>query len=516
MTPRLEIRGLSKTFGRIQVLHDVRLTVEPGEIHALVGQNGSGKSTVVKVLTGYHAPDRGASMSVDGHPVRLPVKPRELEAAGISVVHQDLGLVDHLSVAENIGVGRDLYSRWTRKLARREERTVAAKLLSSLGVVIDPTAPVGRLAAEERACVAIARALRSQPDGGGLIILDEATRALSKDAAVSFYGILRNAVRRGSGVLFVAHNLREVIEVADRITVLRDGSVVGEGVATRELSEQAIARLMLGRSLGTVSRPASGDLSGAPHVVVRGLRLSDAATFDAELRSGEIVGLTGRTGSGYEEIPYLVSGAMQAKSGELQVGEYTADLSLQNVRSLLNAKVVLVPERRDVHGLAFELRMWENISLPWLRGRSRLWFSGARWQLEAATSVIESLGVEPRMPSLPVGKLSGGNQQKVLFGKWLFGHPSFLVLHEPTQGVDVAARQDLLNTVVATAQAGTAVLLASSDFEDLSSVCHRVLVLRDGAVETQLDAPSADDIVASVYGAPSGPGHSWRELQVGR
>jgi ribose transport system ATP-binding protein len=509
MPPRIEVRRLSKTFGHSRVLSEAELTVLPGEIHALVGQNGSGKSTLIKALAGYHAPDRGAEVRVDGRSVRLPIHPGGLRSLGISFVHQDLGLVDHLSVAENISVGREECGRVSRRIDRRREAAAARKLLAELHVGIDPTAPVGALSPEQRACVAIARALGSQVTGGGLIILDESTRALSIEARTTFYASLRRAVRGGGSALVVAHSLQEVMAEADRVTILRDGVVVGAGLPTAELSQERIARLMTGREVLLVR--GSTLTSGEPdRIAVRGLRGSAGPTgpgvrhgwtLDFGLAAGEVVGLTGPAGGGWEEAPYLLSGAAAASSGSLTVDGVTLDLTRPAIRKFLDAGVAAVPERRLQQGIAGGFSVTDNISLPRLRTRGRSWFSGARWQRLEAEQVIRLLGVRPADPKLPVGKLSGGNQQKVLFGKWMLGEPALLILHEATQGVDVAARQDLFRAIGRAASAGTSILVVSNDPNELSAICHRVLVVRDGSIAAELTAPGTDDILTASYDA---------------
>ncbi len=499
MTARLEIRHLSKTFGSTRALSDVELEVEPGEIHALVGQNGSGKSTLVKIVAGYHLPDRGAELRVDGRPLHFPVQPHDLRAAGIAVVHQDLGLVDHLSVVDNIGVGQYHRTRFGR-VDKHRERAEAEQALSRLKVSLPLLAPVRSLAPADRFRVAIARALRNLHDGEGLVILDEATRALSKDSLASFYEMLRHAVGAGSSVLVVAHSLPEVMAYSDRVTVLRDGRLAGAGLCTGDLSEQEIARLMVGRDVATVGRPSAPPGSaGDAGIVVRGLDLGEGDVGEIAIARGEIVGVAGKPGSGVDELPYALTGAHRPAAGTLVVDGAAIDLASTDPRRALLAGVVLVPERRDVQGLALGLRVAENVTLPRVHLRGRRHFTGIDWQRREAAQVVETLGVRPSDPSMVAGKLSGGNQQKVLLGKWLVGGPKLLVLHEPTQGVDVAARQDLLAALTAAAAGGCSVVLASSDPSELSAVCHRVIVLVDGRIAGELLEPDADAVVDAVY-----------------
>jgi ribose transport system ATP-binding protein len=504
---RLHFEHLSKHFGPSLVLDDATMHIAPGEVRALVGQNGSGKSTLIKLLAGFHAPEKGAKLFIDGDEVALPVRPERVRDLGVAFVHQDLGLVDHLSVSENINIGWEQPSPVLRRLDRRAEERVAARALDVLGVDIDPTIPVMFLSAEARTTVAIARALRAQREGAGLIVLDEPTRALSHDSAQSLYAILRRTAKSGTSVLVVAHSLPEVLAISDKVTVLRDGHVVGDGLVTSQLTEQVLARHVLGRDLDETTI-ASEPPAPSAHITVRGLVVGAMATIDASISKGEIVGVTGRQGDGWEAIPYLLTGALPAQGGSIRIGSETVDLAKASLGTLLRLGVVLVPERRDIHGLAVGLTVAENITIPRIGRQGRPWFSGLKWQRDEAADVMTRLGVHPPDPAMPVGQLSGGNQQKVLFGKWMLGGPAFLVLHEPTQGVDVAARRDLLKTLVGAAQGGSSILMATSDVNDLSAVCHRVLVVRKGNVVAELVQPDPDEIVDAVFEQMPQIGHT--------
>jgi len=497
--PRLKIVGLSKTFGRTKVLDQVDLEVAPGEIHALVGANGSGKSTLVKVIAGYHTPDRGARLLLDGAEMAFPVGHGNPASVGICVVHQDLGLVGHLSVLENVSVGREHPSSVLRLLDRRREENQARKLMERLGVSLDLRTTVESLAPEERAVVAIARALRTEQPGSGLVVLDETTRALSRDAAESFYRALRKGLSDGSSVLLVAHSLPEVMAVSDRVSVIRDGTMVANGVPTPQLSERAIAKLMLGRETAIEVRAHAPTTPSTGAIQVRGLSVSPGNSLDLTIGRGEILGLTGKAGSPWERMPYAIAGVERPRSGQLQIDGSILDLARSSIRTLLANGVALVPERRDTHGVAAGLSIKDNITLPRLRERGRPWYAGLRWQLQEAQAAVDVLGVRPGDLRMPVGKLSGGNRQKVLLGKWLMNAPRLLVLHEPTQGVDAAARVDLLQAVMSAADAGTSVLFASSDVNDLSAACRRVVVVHDDGPSEELLSSDPDSIVESVY-----------------
>jgi ribose transport system ATP-binding protein len=495
--PRLELRSVSKSFGAIRALDTVDLAVVAGEIHGLVGQNGSGKSTLVKVLAGYHAPDRGGEIRLGGEAVRTPVRAAQIRARGVSIVHQDLGLVLDKSVTENVGVGSFTASRLLRRIDWRREAAVAAQLLARLELDVDPATPVGALGPAERSIVAIARALRSQRPGAGVIVLDESTRTLPKDHLGDFYRILRGVVAGAGSALLISHNLEEVMAVTDRVTVLRDGRVVASGLSTADTSERELARLMLGRDVAGGDRGAAGPFGAA--VTVRGLSGAGVGNLDLDVRAGEVVGLTGLAGSGYEQVPYLLAGARRATAGTLTIGGRAVDLARASVARCIAAGVVLVPEHRADDGLALTLTVAENLTLPRVRHRGRPWFTGTAWQRAEARSLLDRLDVRPPDPGRPVGQLSGGNQQKVLIGKWLPSEPALLVLHEPTQAVDVGARADILAAVRAVAAGGAAVLLASIQPADLAAVCDRVLVVRDGALAAEVAAPDENGVVEAVY-----------------
>lgn len=503
---RLAARQVSKTFGSTSVLSDAELLVEPGEIHALIGQNGSGKSTLVKILTGYHAPDPGMSLTLDEAAMPLPVRWDVISAAGVSVVHQDLGLRDDASVAENIGVGGFTHSRFLWKIDWKRLERQAQAVLDRLDVDLDPATPVALLNATQRAEVGIARALRDQKPGGGVIILDEATRALPREELGHFHALLKRVVAQGTSAIIVTHNLEEVMMLADRVTILRDGKVAASRVSTSELSEEDMAKLMLGKTVGSIDKtttcfedaPVAAELRGV--VAAPGL-----VPVDLAVRAGEIVGITGMPGSAHETLPYIVGGAKRAVTGSLTLGEDTIDLVRTKTLTSLKAGVVLVPERRDRDGLAFDMSIRDNIALPNLRGRGRGWSVGRGWQKSIADAAIETFSIQARNSDTLVKELSGGNQQKVLFAKWLSVGPKALVLHEPTQAVDVGARHDILTSIQAAASTGVGVLLASGEIADLVDVCDRIFVVDPSGRLHQVHAETPDDVVHAIYDTTTTP-----------
>jgi ribose transport system ATP-binding protein len=522
---RLSVRALTKTFGSARVLTDVELTVRPGEVHGLAGQNGSGKSTLIKIVTGLYTPDTGAEFEVDGEPVRLPVRWPEVHAAGISVVHQDLGLLDQLTVAENICIGGFPTTRLGRiSRVRRDE--LAARTLDRLGVPLTPGRLVGTLTAAQRAEVAIARAMRDHTPGSGLIILDESTRALSGADLEHIHQLLRRIAADGSSALMVSHSLPELIAVTDRVTVLRDGRVVGAGLPTQGLSEPELARRMLGSTVEAVAprenrpiapattntattsstsatsiMPTTSATRTSPNaaVTVTGLTGPKLAEVSFTVAPGEILGITGLPGSGYEQLPYLVTGAQPATGGQLVTRTGKVALARGSVAACLRAGVVLVPERRDRDGLAFELNVRDNISLPKLTRNGRPWFVARRWQQDDADAAVKTLGIRPSTPSILVKQLSGGNQQKVLLAKWLTVGPDLLVLHEPTQAVDIGARTDILHALQRAANTGVAVLLVSSEPEDLVATCDRILVYGHQVGLRPAQAATPEQLIEEIY-----------------
>lgn len=503
---RLEARHASKTFGSTIVLSDAELMVEPGEIHALIGQNGSGKSTLVKILTGYHSPDSGMTLAIDGEQVRLPVSWDAVSAAGVSVVHQDLGLRDDATVAENIGVGGFTCSRFFRRIDWKKMHQVAREVLGRLEVDIDPAELASNLNATERAVVAIARALREQKPGEGIMILDESTRALPREELELFHALLKRVVAQGTSVVLVTHNLEEVLALADCVTILRDGRVVASHVPTAGLAEQDLAKQMLGKTVDSVRREKTSMEDRPVAVALTGVAAEhDAVPLDLEIRSGEIVGITGMPGSPYAVLPYVIGGARRAAAGSARIGKESLNLVNGSTMRCLGAGVVLVPERRDRDGLAYAMSIRDNIALPNLRRRGRRWYAGRGWQRSVADDAINRFSIKAPNSDMLVKELSGGNQQKVLFAKWMSVGPKVLVLHEPTQAVDVGARRDILESIQAAAETGVGVLLASAEVTDLVDICDRIFVIDLAGRAHEIHPETPDDVVDAVYATTTTP-----------
>lgn len=480
--PALELAGISKTFGRTRVLTDASFAVGRGEIVALVGRNGSGKSTLIKVLSGYHAPDPGGRLSVRGREVALPLAPDDPASLGFGFMHQDLGLSPELSVLENVRVGRFETGRFGRIRWRREREHVR-RALADFDADIPPDAAVRDLTELDRALVALVRSLMAlEEHDGGLLVLDEPTAFMPRDDVQRLFAAVRRAAERGTGVIFVSHRFDEVLDLSDRVVVLRDGKLVAS-TPTAETDEDTLVELVLGRRLdGYYPETAHTTRGGAARLVVEGVSGQVVKDASLELQPGEVVGLTGLRGMGHEELPYLVYGARKAVAGHVTLGdERRAAASMTPPRSV-ELGAVLVPADRQHSAVVPEFAIRENVSQPVVSRYFRGGWIRRREEQEAVASLLDEFEVRPPDPSLPVGSLSGGNQQKMLLAKWLQSDPTVHLFHEPTAGVDVGAKRAIFERIEQIAAAGGSVLVSSEEWADLAHICDRVLVFRDGHI----------------------------------
>ncbi|MCX5494479.1 sugar ABC transporter ATP-binding protein [Kaistia dalseonensis] len=487
--PALSIRHLSKRFGSSLVLNDVALDVMPGEVHGLLGQNGSGKSTLIKVLAGFHDPEPGAELSMYGEAAELPMPAGAARRLGIAFVHQHLGLIPSLSVLENLLLG-DLAAANLWRIDWRREAAKARETFARFGLDIDPRARIGDLPQVSRALVAIVRAfedVRQHSAGGrGLLILDEPTPFLPKAGVDQLFGLVRGIVKAGASVIFVSHDIDEIREITDRATILRDGNLAGTVVSKTADHDQFI-ELIVGRrvSLYQAEKPEFSGRPVAATIRNAGGGLVDNVSFD--VRKGEIVGLTGLIGSGSDALPYLLYGAKPATSGTIEIaGNKPLPLAGLKPGNAMAAKIAFLPADRLGAAGVGNLTIADNMSLPVLT-EFRNW-SGLDWGAitERARQLGQRYDVRPNRPELNLSALSGGNAQKVLMAKWLQTEPALLMLDEPTQGVDVGARQHLFAALDSAAEKGTSILVASTDSEQLAQICHRVLVFARGRIVKEL------------------------------
>ena len=508
--PVLEIVDLSKTYPGQVALSHARLRVMPGEVHALVGQNGSGKSTLIKLLGGYVRADHGSKVHFAGRPVDLWTLESELRRQ-IRIVHQDLGLVPTLSTVDNLGLGRGYHTGLGGRIRWRDEVARAQALLLAFGLAPDVRQPVGSLSAAERAAVAIMRALQEwDATRPGLLVLDEPTASLNRGEVDALFREVRRIAERGAGVLFVTHMLDEVLELADRVTVLRDGEVVAEGAAAAGLDERQLVQLIVGRSMADLY-PTRSEQIGRPlleveHVWGIGLR---GVSF--KVHAGEVLGIAGLVGSGRETVAGAVFGATPRFAGKVLVGKRKV---FATPRDSIRAGLAFVPADRKNLGLDLQDRLRQHVPLPRLGPLQRHGRLRHRAAHAEAADWVERLAVQPPLLERRMEKFSGGNQQKAVLARWLRTDPRVLLLDDPTQGVDVGAKAAIYHEIRAAAERGMAVLVASSDSEELVHVCDRVLVFRSGAVAVELTGGQLTEerLVAETLGATS---HR-KSMRVGR
>lgn len=478
--PALEVRQLSKAFGNTPALSKVDLAMRPGEVHGLLGHNGSGKSTLIKILAGYQAADHG-QVRFGGRDTTLPVPPSVLRDEGIRFVHQSLGLIDRLTVAENL---------WIDDIAQGSRRRVsfgalcrdAGRVLKTFGQHLDVRMPVAELTAVQKANLAIVRAM-----GGGesrvpsLLVLDEPTAFLPQEDKESLYELVARVSDRGAAVLFVSHFLDEVLQISDRVTVLRDGRVTVAGEQTGGLSRDTLVRAIIGGRLeSTPPRPAAPGSTTQVRVEALCTRLVRKLSLD--LKRGEIVGITGLIGSGCNEVLTAIFGATPGSSGTVTVGDARMELRRADAATGLAAGIGLVPADRNRLGVFGALSIIDNLAVTTLGDYRTVRGLNRRRMRRDAQEAATQYAVQPAEPARAVELLSGGNAQKVLMAKWLRSRPRLLLLEEPTQGVDVGARRQIEDIVLEAAAAGVSVVISSGDADQLAELCHRVLVLADGRV----------------------------------
>jgi ribose transport system ATP-binding protein len=500
----VRVERLSKTFPGIRALHDVSITVRRGEIHALLGGNGSGKSTLLKILAGVYRGDRGGHLVVDGRPVAAErVTPAWAHAAGLRFVHQDLGVFPTLSVAENLAIGTGFGPRRAGVIDWRRLRRRGRALLDELAIDADERALVQTLPPAERTMLAIARALADDGARPYVYVLDEPTAGLPAQQARRVYDVLRARRDAGHAVLFVSHRLDEVAATADRVSVLRDGVVAG----TREgdaLDREDLVELIVGRSLAPEHAPAPLPEGAATVLEVDDLAGGPVRGVGFVLRRGEVLGLAGSLGSGCSELLQMLFGARRVRRGNVTLDGVRVRFA--DVGEAMRSGLAYVPPDR-VDAAFLELSLRDNLaaaSVPSYWDRLHL---QRRREARDARRMMAELAVRASSPEQAMATLSGGNQQKVVLARWLRRAPKVLLLDEPTRGADVAARALLHSLVADAARAGTAVLVASDDFDELSVIADRVLVLERGRVAAELRQPAVDAARlarAAFAGAPAG------------
>ncbi|WP_419922028.1 sugar ABC transporter ATP-binding protein [Candidatus Poriferisodalis sp.] len=494
----VELRDVSKLFGATKAVDDLSISIDRGSVHALVGENGAGKSTVGKIIAGVHRPDAG-SILVNGKQV-LFRSPRDALAQGITMVAQELSLVPARSVRDNVFLG-DEPSR-AGIVRTREQRRRFASIIERVGFDVPLDALVMDLAVAEQQKVEILRALGRNAD---LIIMDEPTARLSTDEAQTLLSIVARLSREGTTVILVSHFLDQVLDVADAVSVLRDGALVSSKPASQE-TERTLVEAMIGRSLDTNFGPKLVPPPDAPIVLdVRGLRCGGTGpTVDLTVRAGEIVGLAGLVGSGRSEIARAIYGADRRAQGEVTV--CGKPVKRRSTRGSIRAGMGLIPESRKDQGLLLGRSIRDNVALPHLDVLSRLGWIRRRPENQAVTTATKTVDVRSSSIEQAVTELSGGNQQKSLFARWFLNSRSVLIADEPTRGVDVGAKRTIYDLITDAASAGLAVLFVSSELDEVMGLAHRVLVVRDQQIVLELASDGINEtrILAAAFATTAG------------
>jgi rhamnose transport system ATP-binding protein len=491
--PLLQLNAITKSFGAVRALRGVSFDLRPGEVHALLGENGAGKSTLIKIVTGAHRPDTGR-IEVAGQ-VLDHLTPASARKLGITCIYQQPALFPDLTVAENIALRLEPAAP-IRRLNWSERRSRAQQLLQQIGAAIDPGTEVRRLSMPEQQLVEIACTLGA---GARIVIMDEPTASLTQKEQHLLFGVVRNLRAGGVGVIYISHRLEEIFALADRVTVLRDGESVGTNQVD-DINESQLIKLMVGREVSHIYPPAEG-ASGEVVLSLKnvGCEAGGVRNVSLEVRAGEVVGLAGLVGAGRTELARVLFGLTPADAGEILLhGEC---VTISSPQEAVAHGIAYVPEDRRRHGVILEMPIAANITMAihrrifpgtWLR-------FGAERSL--ALDYIRDLAIKTYGPEAPGGSLSGGNQQKVALARWLATKPKFLILDEPTQGVDVGAKSEIHKIIRNLARQGLAVLMISSDLPEILGMSDRIAVMRSGTITATLPGKSsAHDVMTAALG----------------
>jgi ABC-type sugar transport system ATPase subunit len=499
MTALVELSGISKSFGPVRVLKDIDFEIRPGEVHALLGENGAGKSTLIKIIAGVIEADSG-EMRLDGRPVSF-ASPREAAASGIATVYQELLLFPELTVAENIHIGHAPLTR-LGSVDWPAMRASARALLDSLDSPdLDVDTPVGRLSVANRQRVEIAKALSQE---ARLVIMDEPTAALADADAMRLMDVVRRLRARGVGIVYVSHRLAEIFALADRVTVLRDGALVGTRPVA-EVTESELVSMMVGRVIDHLYPPAEGT-PGRVVLELRRLCHRDVVhDVSLTLRAGEILGLAGLIGAGRTELALTLFGITPATSGEIRVDG--SPVAIRSAAAARRLGFAYVPEDRGLQGLIRPQTLRENLSLAILDRISRALLVDRQREITLAREAIARFGIRSRGTEQPVRQLSGGNQQKVVLAKWVATEPRVLIMDEPTRGIDVGAKAEIHALMRRLAGQGLAILMISSELPEVLGMSDRVMVMRGGRITAEFDraGATADAVGAAMTGASAAP-----------
>jgi len=472
--PHIDIRNICKRFGGAQALTDISVSIERGMVHALVGENGAGKSTLGKIISGIIQPDSG-ELFFGRQPIHF-TSPRDALNCGIAMIQQEIALVPKMTVLKNVYLG--IETNHKSLLNERDIRQRYNELNDRTGFDLPPDCVVSNLSIAEQKKVEILKAIARNAQ---LLVMDEPTATLSDDETSKLIDIIRGLRESGTTIVYVSHFLKEVLNVADVVTVLRNGRLI-QTTAAKDETPESLVVAMLGRAMSMSFPTKSFPRTAAPVVFSLEALCREGSVKDIsfEIQAGEIVGLAGLVGSGRTEVARSIFGADCKTSGTISVDGHI--VKINNPRDAVKAGIALLPESRKTQGLLMRLPIGYNVTLPHLKSISHFRIIRNQKEVSETTHLLKTLDVRPPLPNEKVNNLSGGNQQKVLFGKWLFQRPRLLIADEPTHGVDVGAKLAIYQLITSLAKEGLAVLLISSELEEVIGLAHRVLVLRQGRI----------------------------------
>lgn len=481
--PALEMRTITKTYPGVRALDGVDFSVRPGEVHALVGENGAGKSTLMKILAGAQPKDSG-EIFIDGRPAQID-SPQSAMALGISIIYQEFNLVKYMSAAENIFLGREPKGRLPGFVDFGRMYKDAQEVIDQLGVPLSVRTPVSRLSIAQQQMVEIAKATSRKSQ---IIAMDEPSATLTEHELDSLFSLIRQLKEQGVSIIYISHRLEEIFEIADRVTVLRDGNLVGT-VDVTDTNREEIIKMMVGRELKD-KIPKKEVPIGEPALTVTGLnRAGVLHDISFAVRQGEILGLAGLVGAGRSEVARAIFGANPIDSGEIRLNGNRVEI--RSPRDAINLGIGLVTEDRKTLGLIMGMALRENVSMANLGVLSRLGFINRGKERAAASRYVTDLMIKTPSVEQQVQNLSGGNQQKVVLAKWLFTQSKVLIFDEPTRGIDVGAKTEIYNLMNRLAENGAAIIMISSELPEVLGMSDRILVMHEGRVAGELSREEA-------------------------
>jgi rhamnose transport system ATP-binding protein len=494
-SPLLTTHGIYMSFGGVNVLKDIDFEIYPGEVHALVGENGAGKSTLLKNIAGVHVPKAG-EIHINGEVVSIP-NPQAATELQIALIHQEPLTFPDLDVAENIFIGRQPMGSRIRRLDWASMYARSGEILDSLGVKLDPRAKVRGLSIADQQMVEMAGALSQD---ARILLMDEPTAALTPSEVEDLFTIIRLLRDQGTAIVFISHRLEEVFEIGDRITVLRDGELIGQHMID-EVSVDEVIRMMVGRPLSALFEKETTTEFGKPVLQVQGLTRAlkfDDITFD--IRAGEILGVAGLVGAGRTDVARALFGTLEIDSGTIRIdGE---EVEIKRPRDALKHGMIYVPEDRKQNGLLMPMSVIKNMTLSVLGRLSRHGWLRERLEEEATEEYVDKLNIVLRDPGQPVRELSGGNQQKVVLSRWLMAEPKVMLLDEPTRGIDIGAKAEVHRLMSELATQGIAILMISSELPEILAMSDRIIVMREGRISGRFEQEeaTAEQVIAAAAG----------------